>query len=185
LIADHDDGSNAFYDRFNFCAWSGAKQYLGFDKHFSGNMWLYADANMPTTPRDTGFSPYCYGAAGEATFSGALRDSFVNETCVVMSPGALYNLHCDSSAPQNGYVPVLSGNTIYIDSGDYVFDCGSNAWTLAEAQANGFDVGTVVLPTPDTATLLAMATSFVEANLMTPVHVGAGAWRGQRSNQGN
>ena len=102
-----------------------------------------------------------------------MRDTFTNETCIVMSPGALYNLHCDASAPQNGYVPVLGNNTIYIDAGDYVLNCGSDAWTLAEAQANGFDVGTVVLPTPDTAALVAMATAFVEANLLTPVHVGA------------
>ena len=122
---------------------------------------------MPTGPAATGFSPYCYGSAGEAPFSGSIRDSFVNETCVVMSPGALYSFHCDATAPQNGYVPVLASNTIYIDAGAYVLNCGGNAWTLAQAQANGFDVGTTVLPSPSTADLLALVTAFVESNLLT------------------
>ncbi len=165
---DHDDGSNNFVDSLNFLPWGGAKNYLGFDKHFIGNFYLYPDASMPTSglASRTGFSPYCYGSAGEAAFGPGLRDSWVNETCVAGTMGAVYQLSCDSSAPQNGYVPVLANNTFYLDAGSYSFTACGATWDLPTAQAHGFDVGTTVLATPNTAGILALAQAFVAANLM-------------------
>jgi hypothetical protein len=170
---DHDDGSNSYDDSFNFLAWGGAKQYLGFDKKFVGNFYLYPDANMPTAAAGaplqaaTGFSPFCYLANGVADFAAARQDSWVNETCIASSPGALYSTDsCDPSAPHAGRIPVLANNTLFLDTGAYELKCGDATWTLAEANALGVDVGTTVAQTPDSAAVLALAAAFVRAELM-------------------
>ena len=114
----------------------------------------------------TGFSPYCYGGAGGSTFSPSRRDSWVNETCIAGSPGAVYHTDCDASTPLDGLLPLLANNTLLLDAGDYTLQCGSAAWTLAEAQARGVDVGTVVGAAPDAAGVLALATAFVRSYLI-------------------
>jgi hypothetical protein len=159
---DHDDGSNAYDDSYNFLAWGGAKQYLGFDKKFVGNFYLYPDANEPTAALGTGFSPYCYLANGVADFDAARQDSWVNETCVAGGAGALYSMDsCDPAAPHAGRIPVLANNTLYLDSGAYALTCGAATWTLAEANALGVDVGTIVMPSPNSVDVLWLATVFV------------------------
>ena len=163
--------SGSAVDAGNFNAWGGAKDYLGFNKTFVGNFWLYPDADMPTAgapalPR-TGFSPYCYDSQGGATLPASARDSWTGETCLVSSPGAIYDFGgCSPSAPANGYVPVLANNTILIDAGSYVLSCGGKQWSLAQAQAAGLDVGSTSGPAPPSAGALALATQFVHSQLM-------------------
>lgn len=178
-----DDGSNNYLDAGNFNAWGGAKNYLGFNKTFVGNFWLYPDANMPTvaaaagegavaTTRrpgapHTGFSPYCYDSQGGATLPASARDSWTGETCLAASPGAIYDFGgCSPSSPANGYVPALANNTLLLDSGAYVLSCGGKQWSLAQAQAAGLDVGSTSGPAPPSAGALALATQFVHSQLM-------------------
>ena len=154
--------------------WGGAKNYLGFNKHGFGNFYLYPDASEPTlglglpAPLKTGFSPYCYLAAGVAVLGAVQRDSSVNCTCVAMAPKSLYSQGgCDPANTTNGQVPLLANNTYYIDAGDYAFPCNaSSPWDLKTAQANGVDVGTEQLPSPDTEALLQLVVAFAEAQLM-------------------
>lgn len=169
---DEDDGSNAYYASNNLLLYSGAKNYLGFDKHFHTNFYIYPDASEPTLTGSTsspnlktGFSPYCYGSAGSAVIDAPRRDSSVNCTCVASTASALYNLDCDPNHLDNGYVPVLTNNTYYTDSGEYSFPCNGQHWDLPTAQSHGVDVGTRLFPSPTTDALIALATAFVETQL--------------------
>jgi hypothetical protein len=45
---------------------------------------------------------------------------------------------------------------------DYSFPCGKTAWTLAEAQALGVDVGSVVVPSPSVASNVAAGRALLE-----------------------
>lgn len=149
------------------------QNYLGFNKTFRGNLWVYPDANMPTAtagapalPR-TGFSPYCYDSQGGADLPASMRDSWTNETCVAASAGALYDFGgCSPSSPANGFVPVLANNTLLLDSGAYSLSCGGKQWGLAQAQAAGLDVGSTSGPSPPSAGVLALAQAFVSSVLM-------------------
>lgn len=158
---------------FNLLLWGGAKQYLGFNKHFNGNLYVYPDANMPTATHalgaGTGFSPYCYLGAGTSAFPPSMRDSWVNETCVAAAPSALYSSGCTPSKPDDGNLPLLANNTLLLDAGNYSLACGSETWDLAEAQAHGVDVGTVAGAAPDTQALLALMAQFVAGNLLPPL----------------
>lgn len=152
---------------------SGAKNYLGFNKHMQTNLYLYPDALEPTVGGGgrlrTGFSPYCYDSQGATAIDAARRDSSVNCTCVAMSAGAIYSLgSCDAAHIDNGLVPLLTNNTYYLDSGEYSFPCGSARWDLPTAQQHGVDVGTVQRPSPATGDLLALARAFVHAQMMRP-----------------
>ena len=151
--------------------WGGAKNYLGFDKHFHTNFYIYPDASEPTLSSTqspnlkTGFSPYCYGSAGSAVIDAPRRDSSINCTCIASSPSALYSLDCDPNHIDNGYVPLLANNTFYIDSGSYSFPCSGQHWDLPTAQSHGVDIGTSFSSSPSTDELIALATAFVNTQL--------------------
>jgi hypothetical protein len=168
---DEDDGSNSHYTSNNLLLYSGAKNYLGFDKHHHTNFYVYPDASEPTLSKTkvptlkTGFSPYCYGSAGSAVINEERRDSCINCTCIASTPGAIYNLDCDPNNINNGYVPVLINNTYYLDSGVYTFPCDGQHWDLSTAQSHGIDIGTVQLPSPSPTELLDLVTAFVNAQL--------------------
>ena len=151
---------------------SGAKNYLGFNKHGDTNFYVYPDASEPTVGGGglrTGFSPYCYGSQGATVIDAARRDSSVNCTCVAMQPGAIYSLgSCDAAHIDNGLVPLLANNTYLLDNGAYSFPCSSARWDLATAQQRGVDVGTVQRPSPATEELLALARAFMQTQLMRP-----------------
>lgn len=102
-----------------------------------------------------------------AQFAPARQDVWVNETCFAGAPGSLYSTDsCDPANPHTGTLPVLANNTLYLDSGAYEMKCGGATWTLAEANAQGVDVGTTVSPSPNTTAILAIAMAFVRSNLM-------------------
>jgi hypothetical protein len=119
---DQDDGSNNQSVAFNLLLWGGAKNYLGFDKHFNGNLYLYPDANMPTAreaggPLRTGFSPYCYLGNGGAAFPANVRDTWVNETCFASAGGSLYSSDCSPASPLDGNLPLIANNSLFLDTG--------------------------------------------------------------------
>lgn len=143
------------------------KNYLGLNKTQFGNFYLFPEANEPTVAgavgAGTGFSPYCYGSQGSSALPQALRDVWVGETCITGSgPATLYSLGgCNPSAPQDGHVPVLANNTLYTPDASYQLDCGGQVWDLPTAQAHGLDLGTTLLKTPDTPTILALVQAFI------------------------
>jgi hypothetical protein len=106
-------------------------------------------------------SPYCYSSAGTSKLPAYLRDAWVNCTCIASTASAIYNIDCDPSTPQDGVVPVLANNTFLIDSGEYQLQCGST-WDLAQAQANGLDVGSTVSVTPSTMQILSLVNTFTQ-----------------------
>ena len=122
---------------------------------------------MPTVARlSTGFSPYCYLGNGNSALPPAMRDSWVNATCIASAGASLYSTGCSAATPDDGNLPVLANNSLFLDAGEYVLNCGGQQWSLAQAQAKGVDVGTVVGVTPDTAGLLGMVADFMKRNLM-------------------
>ena len=136
-------------------------------------MYLFPEANEPTVSGSavgTGFSPYCYGSQGSAALPPSLRDSWVGETCLTTAPGAsgtLYSIGgCNAAAPLDGHAPLLANNTLYSADAGYALACGGQTWGLAQAQAHGLDVGTVLLATPSTADVLALVNAFVAAHLL-------------------
>ena len=150
-----------------------AKNYLGLNKSYFGNLYLFPEANEPTVAgavgagSGTGFSPYCYGSQGSSALPPTLRDAWVGETCITGSGSAtLYSLGgCNPSAPQDGHVPVLANNSLYTPDASYQLNCGGQVWDLPTAQAHGLDLGTTLLKTPDTPTILALVQAFITGTI--------------------
>ena len=145
--------------------WGGAKNYLGFAKHYGGNMYLFPEANEPGLGNG---NPYCYGGAGGSQLPARLRDVWVNETCYTASAGggSLYSIDCNPNSVDDGQAPLLAGNALFTADGGYTLKCGGSAWDLAQAQAHGLDVGSTVATVPDTPTVLAAAAAFVRDVLL-------------------
>jgi hypothetical protein len=159
---DHDDGSNAFLDEGNVVAFAGVKNYLGFNKTARGNLFVAPDFAGPTpitraastAPPAAGpplpfayYFPYCARSLGQHAWGSALADTYANNTCLLVSPNSSAYLfgQCDPAQPASGgATPAASGNTLYAVGAQYGFECGGKRLSLAEAQAGGYDVGTVV-----------------------------------------
>ncbi len=160
---DHDDGSDFYLDANNLLIWGGAKNYLGFAKNYSGNLYVFPEANEPTLSEGNG-NPYCYGGAGGSALPARLRDVWVNETCYTATAGggSLYSIDCNPNQVDDGQAPLLAGNALFTLDGAYELKCGSETWDLPAAQAHGLDVGSTVGVTPDTQTVLAAVAAFVQ-----------------------
>ena len=163
------------------------KNYLGMNKTFVGNMYIFPDANEPSdatplqqqqrTPpspyvppgaaADTGFSPFCYGSQGSSALPASKRDAWVSETCLVAgTASSVYAIDCSPGSVGDGHAPVLANNSLFTRDGGYSLRCGGQDWDLQTAQSHGLDVGTTIGTTPGTAEVLQMAQEFVQAHLM-------------------
>ena len=148
---DHDDGSNAFYDYGNVVAFAGMKNFLGFDKHTDGNLFVRPDIAgatwtsnyRPTVPMPRAYYfPYCARSVGQKRWGG-LADTFRNNTCAMNYSVSLYKFgSCDPHAPgRSGEVPAASGNIFYTPGGHAAFVCDKKNLTLSAAQKAGYDLG--------------------------------------------
>ena len=104
--SQHDDGSNNFLDTENVVAFAGMKNYLGFAKQTSGNLFVRPDFVGPSwnptgeqpglpgvpVPRPHYF-PFCARSLGQEQWY-ELADTFENN---VRSP---YNKECTALAFQ-------------------------------------------------------------------------------------
>ena len=157
---DHDDGSSWYQDYNNVQVYAGAKQSTfgtgGHSKRTFGNLFVYPD-----------LSDLCGGTCA----SGAgYENTFTNNTCITQSARPYSqgrNLgtkiagyqDCDPSRNWSRELPspLAAGNRFLTSTGNASFSCGRAAWTLAEAQAHGYDVGSRVDRTPSLAEIVAMA----------------------------
>lgn len=172
----HDDGSNSYIDTFNLLPWSGSKNYLGFNKTTENNYFVMADAaplalaraaaraggahaSPGGPPLDSGWNACVMSYGEEAT---AFPDTWRNNTCTTAKASFFSLSGCNDAAPLNGTLPRLAGNTWAADSGNYSLKCGKSSWTLAEAQARGVDVGSVVVPSPSTADVIAAGRALLQ-----------------------
>ena len=170
---DFDDGSNSLLMTTNLLVWGGGKDYLGFNKHYLGNLYVFPEANEPTVstaPRLGNGAGTCYGAQGTSALPAELRDVWAGETCITGLGGAsgvLYDLGgCNAASPNDGNAPLVANNTFYSADGAYALKCGAETWDLPTAQSHGLDVGTTLLRTPSTSEVLALVNAFVAANLL-------------------
>ena len=69
---------------------------------------------------------------------------------------------CNAASPNDGHVPIFSQNKYANPPGVYEFRCGKSSWNLTAAQAMGVDVGSVLIPLPSTADIVAAGRALLE-----------------------
>ena len=161
---DHDDGSNSFTDTANVIAYAGMKNFLGFDKNTTGNLFVRPDyagtasdwlqrsrlrrSSGDTVPLPRAYYfPVCARSLGQAPWGAALADVFAENMCILNTSGSLYEYgSCDPVAPgSSGKIPTAFGNTVWVPGGANQstawFKCGSAKLTLPEAQRLRYELG--------------------------------------------
>lgn len=97
---------------------------------------------------------------------GALQDVWTNNTCITQTVGrAQFSFDdCNPADPIDGHVPLFSMNTYSNPAQGYAFPCGKNktVMTLAQAQAAGQDIGSVVVPIIPDEDILAAGHALLE-----------------------
>jgi len=164
---DHDDGSNAWLDERNVLAWAGVKNWQGFNKTAANNLIVrpdycdacaaggHANAGAGGVPLPTSYYfPACARSLGQARWGRALRDTFEGNTCILGATTSPYIFgSCNASAPSDaGDVPATRSNSFYTPGGAVAIACGKETLTLAEAQAVGYELGSLAIgaaPSPD------------------------------------
>eukprot|EP00755_Sulcionema_specki_P008788 Sspe_Gene.41907::Locus_20289_Transcript_1_1_Confidence_1.000_Length_2420::g.41907::m.41907 len=139
---DTDDGSSYYHVRSNVFVYghNGLKSDLGgHDNQHVHNLYLY-------------LSPTCMFT--QQHILPGHEDVFANNTCVLASPQRSYAAYnCKDT------LPVIGNNTVFVPSSTPLEECGV---PLTQYQAQGFDLGTVVLPhLPSDASSVDMMHSFL------------------------
>eukprot|EP00937_MAST-01D_sp_MAST-1D-sp2_P007160 g7160.t1 len=155
---DHDDGSNGYNDTFNVLLYGGAKNFKGHDKSSRGNLYVYPDAKPTEGPFGQGVhKDFCANNDGATARGGGFAGSGFNETwarnrCIIARPTSTYLYdNCDpSSAASLAATSDRSyRNVFYLhDPAALRFRCAKQTWSLAEAQARGWDAGSGAQPLP-------------------------------------
>jgi hypothetical protein len=148
---DHDDGSNGYLDTFNVLAFSGFKNYLGFNRTWQSNLIIRPDylskpPSVPSTSPDGVPLPYffyfpaCVRSVGQADW-GTLADVHVNNTCVMNSTSVYIYGKCNPADPSEaGDVPRSFDNTFFVRGGSIEISCGGKTLSLSEAQSVGYEL---------------------------------------------
>ena len=166
----HDDGSNAYTDTNNFLPWSGTKNYLGFNKTSTGNLFLYADYSPQRLALEAaglgsgnGWNA-CAMSYGTDKLPTNLTDVWTGNTCICEKGASFFALNgCNAAAPLDGNAPLFSNNVYASDDNAYEMKCGADTWTsLAAAQAAGVDVGSTLVPVPSTPALMTAARALLQ-----------------------
>jgi len=178
----HDDGSNSYVDTFNFLPWSGSKNYLGYNKTTVSNYFVMADAaplaaaqraaaargealEVRASPRGPPLSSgwnACIMSYGTQKMPLNLTDVWASNTCSTSRAAFFAVEACDPASPFDGELLRLANNTWSSETGAYALRCGKTSWTLAAAQALGVDVGSVVVPVPATADVIAAGRALLQ-----------------------
>jgi hypothetical protein len=141
---DHDDGSCFYHDRSNYLIYAGAKNYKGFAKKTTGNVYVHADANGAEACRvDDSLDAF---------------DVFANNKCITSNAGIMSNKVCDPHpAKLNATVDVTSNNSYFTPDGAAVVLCplhggpGAQNFTFVEWQKLKQEAGSTVSKLPDVA----------------------------------
>ena len=101
---------------------------------------------------------------GDQPMPAEWADRWAGTTCITQDGGRFFDLSgCSANAPLDGSRPFFSNNTYASDNSVYSMKCGSTTYTLAEAQAAGVDVGSVLLPAvPSNDEIVAAARSLLQ-----------------------
>ncbi len=150
-------------DTDNFLPWSGTKNYLGYNKSSSGNWFVFSDyspaALSHRAANDTLRNGWNACAMSYGTWAmGPLSDRWFNNTCIAQDSKRFFSFNgCNSATPMDGGIPLFAANRYASQDGGYTMGCGKESWGLAQAQAAGVDVGSVLVPLPSAAELVAAA----------------------------
>jgi len=140
---DNDDGSSYFYIANNFLVYGGAKNYLGHDKVWISNLFVY---------------PGRWSGDPCGMLWGGKNHHFENNTCVVAPgnepiglDGSIEGSACKidwNDVDNLEFVGRTADNVYYIDN-EWKFECGngtasSHYFTMKEMQKNGWETGSVV-----------------------------------------
>jgi hypothetical protein len=93
-----------------------------------------------------------------------LTDVWEGNTCICARASSFFAFNgCNGAAPLDGNAPLFSNNVYSSDDNAYEMKCGSATWSsLAQAQAVGVDVGSVLVPVPSTAAIIAAARDLLQ-----------------------
>lgn len=146
---------------------------MGFNKTSIGNYFIYSDyapaalsaaaesralrasPGGPAAPLENGWNACVMSYATQAMPTD-LTDVWANNTCITKDARAFFAFNsCHKATPLDGSIPLFSNNKWAADTGNWTMACDKTEWTLAEAQALGVDVGSVVIAVPTTAEIIA------------------------------
>jgi len=144
----------------------------GFNKTSFGNYFLYSDysprqlaaAAASGLPGDGNGWNACAMSYGTSKLPPNLTDVWTGNTCICASSSRFFDFNgCNGASPLDGNAPLFSNNVYASDDNAYQMKCGSATWSsLAEAQAVGVDVGSVLVPVPSTADIIAAARDLLQ-----------------------
>lgn len=149
---DHDDSSNGYADARNVLAFSGFKNYLGFNRSWTSNLVIRPDflskpPSVPSTSPDGVPLPYffyfpaCVRSVGQAAWGEALADTHVNNTCIMNSSSVYIFGRCNPAAPNEaGDIPRSFNNTFFVRDGKVDINCGGKTLSLSDAQDVGYEI---------------------------------------------
>ena len=164
---DHDDGSAYYHDDANFLVYAPAKNLFGHSKHYTNNIFAYADVQQSYGK----YSAYNSQASGWG--DSGWDEWFINNT-VVLREGIMYSYQGgpenDPDQPQSPCNPkdptdelshpwaLSSGNRFYAPNSTVTVLCNTTVWDLYQFQAaTGEDGGSTVRPLPPTAAIMKQA----------------------------
>jgi len=150
---DHDDGSNAWRDEGNVLAFAGVKNWQGLNKTAAKNLIVrpdYCPACVPGAHANAAgniplpasyYFPACVRSLGQARW-GALRDSYVNNSCILAAASPYIFGTCNASSPNAaGDIPDAHDNEFITPGASVEILCGGKTLSLADAQAVGYELG--------------------------------------------
>lgn len=161
---DHDDGSYAMIDTENVIAFAGMKNFEGFAKITTGNLFVAPDfmnstgktLTNPVTPSGVPlpvgyYFPACARSVGQYTWGTTLADQYTNNSCILIGSTSPYLFgECNPQEPStSGEIPITGNNSFITSNGQLTIHCGNTVLNLTEAQKVGMDTGSTVVSTKD------------------------------------
>ena len=153
---DHDDGSCYYEDTYNYLVYGGYKNFLGHSKTVMYNAYIYPDG-IHTEKQTYRRYPYCanHDGATVTVLPSGWGEVWANNRCIIGNPDIYSFDACDVNGDlKKGLVPFTYNNTFYAPNRDVYIGCGNVNLTLAEYQAMGFDIGSVVNDVVDIGTVV-------------------------------
>ena len=143
---DNDDGSSYIYIAKNFLIYGGGKNYLGHDKVWTSNLFVY---------------PGRWSGEPCAQIWGGKNHRFAENTCLIDKgdppiglDGSMKGFQCkiDWEDTENNleFVGMTASNSYYLDRNDqWGFGCGNGTspdhlFALEEMQEHGWELGSTV-----------------------------------------
>ncbi len=109
------------------------------------------------------YFPACYRSLGQWSWGRALADSSVNNTCILNATISPYIFgSCIPSAPgEDGRVPETANSTFMTQNSTIGIECGGKTLSLLEAQAVGYEMGSIVTSTPSIEAVIVLVHSWL------------------------